>query len=142
MLDESQKSAVAAWYAAGETPDAIQKRLKSEFAVSLRHLDLMMLLQELPPPARKEKPQAAEPAPEKPAEEEKKVSIDFDSVTDPRFAASGTVTFSDGTSCQWIMDARGRLGLEGLPKGYQPTREDAQAFQTELIAGLQARGLC
>lgn len=145
MLTESQKSAVAGWYKSGATPNEIQKRLKSEFGVSLLHLELMMLLEELPPPeAPAEEASATAPdEDEMPSDSDAPaaVKVDFDPVTDPRYAASGSVTFPDGTSCQWLMDARGQLGLKGLPQGYQPSREDAQAFQTELFAGLQARGL-
>ena len=47
--------------------------------------------------------------------------------------ASGSVTFSDGVTGGWYLDQMGRLALTKISKpGYQPSREDLEAFQIEL----------
>ena len=49
-LTDTQKEAVAAWFAAGASLDEIQKRIKSEFGVHLTYLDVRLLVAELPQP--------------------------------------------------------------------------------------------
>ncbi len=161
MLDDEKKAAVAKWVAEGASLDAIQKRIKSEWGIHLTYLDVRMLVAELPQPQ--------EPEEEKVPEEENKpaeapegdgeagespqgegeddaqgaagVSLAFDAVVDPRYLASGTVTFSDGKGGKWILDQYGRFGLAGLPEGYQPSSEDAREFQMKLVSELRARGM-
>ena len=150
MLNEQQQRLVAQWFAAGESLDAIQKRIKAEFGIHIRYLDLRLMVSTLPAPTPAETPAQAEPVPyeapapeSNPAEEQTTgaVGVTFDPVTDPRYAASGTVTFSDGTAAKWIMDVRGQLLLDGLPQGYKVSSEDAKAFRQELLSGLAARGV-
>ena len=168
MLDEMQKAEVAGWVAAGDSLDAIQKRIKAEWGIHLTYLEVRMLVAELPqrtdPPPEEET--AEGDAGEKPSTEEGtgggegdgadaagaegqtpedapagEVSLSFDAVIDPRYLASGSVTFSDGKSGRWILDQYGRFGLAGLPEGYQPTPEDARNFQMKLVGELRARGM-
>ena len=49
-LNEEQKAKVAAWFAAGESLDEIQKHIKSEFGVHVTYLDLRLMVAELPQP--------------------------------------------------------------------------------------------
>jgi hypothetical protein len=70
------------------------------------------------------------------------VSVVVDKVTlIPGALASGTVTFSDGTTGKWIVDQHGRPGFTEVSKpGFRPTPQDAQAFMQELSRLLQQRG--
>ena len=62
-----------------------------------------------------------------------KVSVELDKVVRAGAAMSGSVTFSDGVTGSWILDAYGRLALTKVSKpGYQPTRADLEAFQLRL----------
>ena len=69
------------------------------------------------------------------------VSVDMDALTIPGTIASGTATFSDGTSGKWYLDQMGRLGMAELPAGYRPSQGDATMFQTKLVELLRSKGL-
>jgi hypothetical protein len=59
----------------------------------------------------------------------------------PGALASGTVTFSDGVTADWIVDGQGRPGFTKVSQpGYRPTPADGQAFMQELSAALQKQG--
>ncbi|ATC62749.1 hypothetical protein CMV30_01515 [Nibricoccus aquaticus] len=59
----------------------------------------------------------------------------------PGALASGTVTFSDGVTADWIVDNQGRPGFTKVSQpGYRPTPQDGQAFMQELSAALQKQG--
>ncbi|MGC4071582.1 MAG: hypothetical protein QM760_03560 [Nibricoccus sp.] len=59
----------------------------------------------------------------------------------PGALASGTVTFSDGVTADWIVDNQGRPGFTKVSQpGYRPTPADGQAFMQELSAALQRQG--
>ena len=70
------------------------------------------------------------------------VSVNVDKVTlIPGALASGSVTFSDGVTGQWIVDNQGRPGFTKISQaGYRPSAADSQAFVQELSAALQKRG--
>lgn len=53
-LTDTQKEAVAVWFAAGSSLDEIQKRIKSEFGLHLTYLDVRLLVAELPQPSGEE----------------------------------------------------------------------------------------
>ena len=53
LTDEQLKS-VAAWFAAGASPDEIQKRLVAEYGVHITYFDLRMIVAELPQPEETE----------------------------------------------------------------------------------------
>ncbi len=71
-----------------------------------------------------------------------KVSVSVDKVSlIPGALASGSVTFSDGVSGNWIVDQYGRPGFTKISQdGYRPSPADAQAFMRELSAALQKQG--
>lgn len=70
------------------------------------------------------------------------VSVTVDKATlIPGAIASGSVTFSDGVTANWVVDQYGRPGFSKISQpGYRPTPEDGQAFMRELSAALQQRG--
>jgi hypothetical protein len=71
-----------------------------------------------------------------------KVSVTVDQATlIPGAIASGSVTFSDGVTGQWIVDQYGRPGFTKISQsGYRPSAADAQAFMQALSRALQQRG--
>ncbi len=69
------------------------------------------------------------------------VKVELDRVVRAGALASGSVTFSDGVTGNWYLDRMGRLGLTKVSKpGYQPTREDLEAFQMALQEKLAQGG--
>jgi hypothetical protein len=79
---------------------------------------------------------------ELPAGGDSKVSVVVDKATlIPGAIASGSVTFSDGVTGNWVVDQYGRPGFSKISQpGYRPTPADAQAFMQELSLALQQRG--
>ena len=68
------------------------------------------------------------------------VTVDLDCIVRPGAVVSGNVTFSDGVAGKWALDQMGRLMLDTLQKGYQPSPADIQSFQRQLQAQLQRHG--
>ena len=81
-------------------------------------------------------------ADELPAAGASKVAVSVDKATlIPGAVASGSVTFSDGVTGQWIVDQYGRPGFTKISQpGYRPSPADAQGFMQELSRALQQRG--
>jgi hypothetical protein len=163
-LDEAQKKKVTQWINDGLKLSDIQKRLDTEFGLTMTYMEVRFLVDDLklvpkdieppkpaaPLPAAKAPPAAAKGAPG--AEDAEllpeaaarppgaKVSVTVDNVTRPGSLASGNVTFSDGQSAGWYLDQMGRLGLAPKQQGYRPHPEDLQDFQAELQVELQRLG--
>ena len=79
-------------------------------------------------------PGAEPPAPaDAGAGEASTLTVDLARIQRPGFAASGSVTCSDGVKGEWGIDAYGRLAL-AFPdnKGYRPSAADQQAFMQRL----------
>ena len=53
-LTDTQKEAVASWFASGASLDEIQKRIKSEFGLHMTYLDVRLMVAELPQPEETE----------------------------------------------------------------------------------------
>ena len=171
-LKETQKEAIAGWFAAGATLDEIQKRITAEFGIHLTYLDVRLLVAELPQPEEaeaggrevettgatetaeeplvtdQESSDAAEVPPDEAQDSNEAQAVSAPTVTIdalmlPGTIASGDVTFSDGQTGKWYLDQMGRLGLGGdLPQGYRPSPTDAALFQQQLMGLLQSKGLC
>ena len=158
-LDEAQKQKVASWLEEGLKLSDIQKRISSEFGLSMTYLDVRFLLDDLKlkpkeqerpaAPAEIGKPDKAAPAPAEALEEDGeeaedvgggKISVTVDQVARPGALVSGSVTFSDGQSAQWYLDQTGRLGLVAKQQGYRPSQADLMAFQSELQRQLAQLG--
>ena len=60
-----------------------------------------------------------------------KCVLTLNKVNPPGILASGTVTFSGGSTADWYVDQNGRPGLGNL-KGDQPTQQEAEEFMMEL----------
>tara|TARA_Y100001978_G_scaffold192550_1_gene197740 strand:- start:230 stop:895 length:666 start_codon:yes stop_codon:yes gene_type:complete len=65
------------------------------------------------------------------------VSISVSPVTKPGMMASGSVTFSDGVTCDWYLDQFGRPGLVPPAEGYRPPEADMSVFGQKLQEALQ-----
>ena len=65
------------------------------------------------------------------------VAITVSSITKPGMMASGSVTFSDGVTCDWYVDELGRPGLVPPAEGYQPPEADMPKFGQKLQQSLQ-----
>ena len=80
---------------------------------------------------------AAEPPPPAPADAAapgaSTLKVELARIQRPGFAASGSVTCSDGVKGEWGIDAYGRLAL-AFPdnKGYRPSAADQRAFMQQL----------
>ena len=76
---------------------------------------------------------ADSPAPSDPGAPAGSVQVELDRIQRPGFAASGSITCSDGVRGEWGIDAYGRLAL-AFPerKGYRPSPADQQAFMDKL----------
>ena len=159
-LNDSQKQAVTGWMADGLKLADIQKRLSSEFGLSLTYMEVRMLVDDLklipkdPEPVKPpEPPVTPAPAPVAgPADLPKlapeplpagafgEVTLTVDQVTRPGTLTSGKVTFSDGVKAEWYLDQMGRLGLSAQNKGYKPVPADIETFQTKLELELRKLG--
>lgn len=136
-LEPHQIAAVTQWYAEGASLSDIQKRLKSEFELTLTYLDVRLLADQLK--LTREEP---EPEPQLSAAETTllppstatngKVSVTVSTLQRPGALLNGHVTFSDGQSAEWYVDQTGRLGLNPSQPGYRPSKNDVTAFQMEL----------
>jgi len=162
-LTNDQRKAVQQWVADGASLFDVQKRLKTDFNISMTYMEARFLVLDLGVKV-KDKPEPRKPAPPAPpvADEEdldtmeaagggvgplaskaagaSTVSVTMDRVVQAGAVASGQVTFSDGTHAKWFLDQQGRLGIDGATPGYRPTQQDISEFQNQLRSLLQARG--
>ena len=170
IISEEQRNSVKEWLTAGDSLAEVQKRLKSEYELTMTYMDVRLLVLEIgaevqdepePEPKREpEPPPAAPPAspeedvprpgpwkdaaaevePESEGGGEPNVSLSIDRLVVPGAMVSGDVIFTDGAKAHWMIDRMGKFGLEPAVEGYQPLETDLQAFQIQLRAELQRKG--
>jgi hypothetical protein len=157
MLTDDQKAAVKQWVSEGDGLSEIQKRLRSEFDISMTYMDVRFLIIDLGLTLKEEEPPKPEPTPEPepaPAPGESaplapeadvpgaggNVSVEVDRVVKPGAVVSGSVTFSDGRQATWMLDQLGRLALDAGDADYRPSEQDLAEFQTALRDALQKQG--
>jgi len=166
MISEEQRNAVKAWLKAGASLADVQRRLKSEYDLTMTYMDVRLLVLEIgaevqeepepvPPPAPPPpvpptsapaprpgpwKADAAAAEPEDEGAPQPQVTLSIDRLIVPGAMVSGDVTFTDGTKARWLIDNQGRFGIEPEVKGYQPTEMDLRLFQLQLRAELQRKG--
>jgi hypothetical protein len=162
-LTNDQRKAVQQWVAEGASLFDVQKRLKTDFDISMTYMEARFLVLDLGVKV-KDKPEPRKPAPPAPpvADDEadldaveaaggvgplaskaagaSSVSVTLDRVVQAGAVVSGQVTFSDGTHAKWLLDQQGRLGIDGAVPGYRPSQQDIAEFQNQLRSLLQARG--
>jgi len=166
-LTAEQKQKVSEWIKKGDSLSDVQKKLATEFQITMTYMDVRFLVDDLGV-ALKDKEAPRKPAPAVPvaadaglaAEDEDveelaadgagfeppgaagigKAIVEVDRITKPGSLVSGTVVFGDGVKASWMLDAQGRLALAASKPGYRPSAEDIRAFQTELGKELQKRG--
>ena len=154
QITPQQEALVRAWAAEGATLSDIQTRLADECGLRLSYLDTRFLLLDLkvdlvektkkdPPPRNLESGYSAgfgSPAGGAGERSEPEgvpgastLTVDLARIQRPGFAASGSVTCSDGVKGEWGIDNYGRLAL-AFPdnKGYRPSAADQQAFMQRL----------
>jgi hypothetical protein len=168
-LNDAQKQQVTGWITDGLKLSDIQKRISSEFGLSLTYMEVRLLVDDLKLTPK----DTARPAPEKSvlapgptsspgtplarseptpagkslagADREGtkpggKVSVTVDSLARPGALVSGSVNFSDGQTATWYLDQMGRLALAPSQQGYRPSPVDLQTFQQALEAELSKIG--
>ncbi len=146
-LNDVQKEAVAGWVAEGLNLSDIQKKISSEFDISMTYIDVRVLVLDLGVDV-KDKP---EPVSDKKKDDKLEqdgaevgasgLSVEVDALTRPGSLVSGTVVFTDGVKASWFLDQEGRLALDAGQPGYKPDETDLQLFQEELRAALKKKGM-
>jgi hypothetical protein len=160
-LDLQQKKTVSAWIAQGMTLSEIQKRIVEEFHLTLTYLDIRFLVDDLGVKLKDRetpKPSKARAIGKADGPQDDDglgmdqglaapggrgaggVRVETDRVLKPGALVSGTVTFSDGQTAEWLVDEMGRPGLIPRKRGYRPSQEDMMAFQRELAETLRRKG--
>ncbi len=165
MISDEQRNAVKEWVKAGASLADVQRRLKSEYDLTMTYMDVRLLVLEIgaeppeepepePKPAPEPAPAAKAPAPrpgpwkaaaEGAAAEDEghappQVTLSIDRLIVPGAMVSGDVTFTDGIKARWLIDNQGRFGIEPEVEGYQPTEMDLRLFQVQLRAELHRKG--
>jgi hypothetical protein len=147
-LTDEQKAAVAEWVRDGAGLSDVQKRLQSEFDISMTYMDVRFLVIDLELTLQEEAEPVPEPTPEPAPEAEGAepgallggVSVEVDRLVKPGAVVSGSVVFSDGHQASWSLDQMGRLALDAGDKEYRPSEEDLAEFQTALRDALKKQG--
>jgi hypothetical protein len=154
-LDDAQRKKVAEWIGQGLKLAEIQKRIASEFNVSLTYMDVRFLVDDLKvmpkdPEPLKTSGAASTAVPDAPSTVAEPVtptekapggvSVNVDAITRPGAVVSGKVSFTDGNTADWYLDQTGRLGFVPKQAGYRPPASDLQEFQTSLDAELRKLG--
>ncbi len=140
-LSSDQVAALRQLAASGATLSDLQRHLKENQGIAITYMDTRFLILDLGIELLEEKsPEPAAPADDKLTPVATgKVTVTMDHITLPGAMISGKVTFSDGETAIWMLDANGRPGLDPDTPGYRPSQEDIMAFQTELRAIVQGQ---
>lgn len=121
----------------GESLDAIQKLLSSEFGINMTFMDLRLLVADLEVNwEAQDAERESEEENKKKAEEELadsgKTTVTLDKVVRPGSMKSGKVNFASGAKAEWYLDQFGRLGLQPEEGSEKPSEDDINEFQQEL----------
>ncbi|MFA7173426.1 MAG: hypothetical protein WC340_08430 [Kiritimatiellia bacterium] len=156
MILDEQRNSIKTWLTDGDSLADVQRKLKSEYGLTMTYMDVRLLVLEIgaevqeepepepePEPApspNAEKVAAADAELEEAADAEPRVSLSIDRLIVPGAMVSGDVVFTDGTKAKWLIDNQGRFGIEPEVEGYQPTEMDLRLFQTQLRDELHRKG--
>ena len=162
-LTVEQKKAVAEWVAKGDSLSEIQKKIISEFHITITYMDLRFMVDDLGVALKDQQSRLSRPTPvlggkgapptdepeeldEEPAYEPPSAAggghaaIELDRIVKAGAVVSGSVTFSDGVKAAWSLDMQGRLALSAGKEGYRPSAGDIRAFQENLSKELRKKG--
>ncbi len=159
-LEPNQQAVVSRWISEGLKLADIQKRIASEFNLSLTYMEVRFLVDDLKLVPKDPEPPKISPAdklatPDAPAPAAAPtptpqaiplapaaggVSVEVDAVTRPGAIVSGKVTFTDGKTASWYLDQLGLLGVVPAEPGYKPPAADLQSFQAALEQQLAKLG--
>ena len=139
-LTDEQKEAIHGWAAEGAQIADIQRKLGSEFGVTITYMEARFMILDL------EVQLLSEDVAEEEEEEEEvvekvatgEVHVTVDTIVRPGAAISGSVEFSDGEKAIWAIDQMGSLDLDADTAGYRPTELDIQKFQDKLREHLKS----
>ena len=159
-LSSDQAEAVKSWVSEGAGVSQVQKKLESEFGISMTYMDVRFLLDDidvqLKEPVRDVAPEDAltAPLPGRDSEEnaenggasagagagEGEVVVTKSPIQRPGAVVGGEITFSDGGKAEWVLDQSGQLGLIPAVQGYNPPQKDMPAVQNKIreILGMEA----
>lgn len=147
QLTNEQIAAVAELVNGGAKLGDVQKFLNEQFGISMTYMEVRFLVDDLDltvkDPKVEEKKTEEAPAtsgdtsaqPEQSAENasvQGGVTVEISPVQIPGTIVSGKVTFTDGVTSMWSLDANGRLQLEGAAPDYRPSQADIEDFQQKL----------
>ena len=129
----------------GMSVSRMQDAYNKEYKTNLTYMDIRCLVADLDLDLNESATsQAKEKEDSKEVEGQKeatgnpgKVTVSLDKVARPGVLFSGNVTFSDNMKAAWQLDSLGRLGLVPTQKGYRPSKEDLQEFQSAIQAEVQ-----
>jgi hypothetical protein len=141
-LTDEQSKQVASWISEGLNLSQIQKKINEDLGIPMTYMDVRFLVDDLDLDLQCDPVVSEEDAKNEANKQEEQagVILDVDVVTRPGTLVSGTVTFTDGKTCEWQLDQMGRLGLVPAEQGYKPDPEDLQDFQIKLQEELQKKG--
>lgn len=120
----------------------LQTQINETFGTRLTYLETRFLMDDFALELAEDKPSVPESKPQNPSDplegdvidegNSGSVKVSVDPVTRPGKVINGTVTFSDGKTASWGLDALGRLSLNPTQIGYRPSQEDLAEFQDAL----------
>ena len=158
-MDKELEQQIAAFMseelAKGTSLSQLHGMVNEKFQTHLTYMEIRIIASELPVDWNANDPKAIAAAKEKAKKEEEaraaeaeaamaaengevpagnapgKCVVTVNKVNPPGILASGTVTFSSGSTADWYVDQTGRPGIGNL-KGEQPTQQEAEEFMVEL----------
>lgn len=170
-LSQEQKETVKTWVEQkGLTPAEVQKKIAAEFNIHFTYLEIRLLISELDCTLKDREPHTDKqlktaPGPSKDAslpltgdetdpeesptmpsdgsgdQGSSEVRVTLDKITRPGAAISGSVTFSNGVTTQWQIDAvHHQLAIIPSKGGARPSNEELAQFQVALQQELRRHG--
>ncbi len=150
-LNEQQLALVRQWVAEGDSLSDVQKKIRSEFNLTMTFFDVRMLVMDIGATLKDREAQVeaddvtkAKLPPKEGAKPQPTgaVGLTIDTIqVIPGAIVSGGVTFSDGEKARWYFDQMGRFNFQPETIGYRPSEEDSRTFQQMLQQELHARGM-
>lgn len=157
-LEQQIAEFMTAELAKGTGLSQLQTMVNEKFQTHLTYMEIRIIASELQVDWNATDPKAIAAAKEKAKKEEEakvaeaearlaaengetadapgKCVVTLNKVNPPGVMASGTVTFSSGSTADWYVDQTGRPGISNL-KGPQPTQQEAEEFMIELQKALR-----